>query len=99
MTEFAKFVQKYGSVPLIALTGEKLYKVRVIDIDPMSENKRFLDKTGQIYVFAKSKTKAQIEARKLARDYGNGLKIETGFAREAELELQKEIEKLYEGVV
>ena len=28
----------------------------------------------------------------MGRDYGNGLKIETGFAREAELELQKEIE-------
>lgn len=77
---FDLFLMAYEARPSIAYADKQLYKVRVIDGDPYSENKHFLDKTGTVYVYAKSRTKAQIEVRKLARSMN--VKIETGFARE-----------------
>ena len=79
--DFRAFVAMYADKPS-TVYPEELYKVRVIDVDLWSKNKTFLDKTGTIYVYANSRTKAQIEARRLARHHN--VKIETGFAREVE---------------
>jgi hypothetical protein len=80
VNKFKDFVDTYSSVPLIAYNDKKLYKVRVIDADPFSDNLHFLDKTATVYVFAKSKTDAQKRVRELSRS--EKVKIETGFARE-----------------
>ena len=77
--DFKAFVAMYSTMES-TVYPEQLYKVRVIDAELWSTNKTFLDKTGNIYVYATSRTKAQIEARRLARSHN--VKIETGFARE-----------------
>lgn len=57
----------------------KLYKVRVVD-NLCGLATSFNDMIGEIFVAAKSKNQAQIEARKLARLHQ--VDIKTGFAVE-----------------
>ena len=77
---FKSFVRKYQSVSTVyKFDSPKLYKVRVVD-NLCGLGTSFLDMIGEVFVTAKSKTQAQIEVRKLAREHQVDLK--TGFAVE-----------------